>query len=57
MESLNRLKDIHENEVRGECHGVGVHSPHLGQLGVLLHDTSNSCQTRGPCLPGPNTES
>ena len=24
MESLNRLKDVHENEVRGECHGGRV---------------------------------
>lgn len=43
-ESLNRLKDVHENEVRGECHASG-----WGSLGV-------SGVSGGRCLqpsPGP----
>lgn len=54
-ESLNRLKEVHENEVRGEYHGAGVCGPHL--VWPLLRVSSNSCQTWGPRLPGPDKAS
>lgn len=58
MESLNRLKEIHEKEVLGEGPGTdaglgrGLHSPHLraraGQGAPMI--TSNSQQVRGRTL-------
>lgn len=62
MESLNRLKDVHENEITGERLGMdkpspGQQSKGQSQAGGLPHIASKSRQTWGPCLPGPEGES
>lgn len=42
-ESLNRLKEVHENEVRGECHGAG-----WGQVSLALTWARSGCSYRSP---------
>lgn len=52
-ESLNRLKDVHENEVRGECHAggwgsLGVSGGEWGQVSAALTWARSTCSYRSP---------